>query len=534
MAKINDKKSYKLSIYLLKKEVKNYHAALKSNVNIQQEFDFKKEIGASGKVIIGETSLNNSPWRDLLQEGVSPTLPSLINSSNRAIVFFLIEGRIFVIVFGYGKHLLKDEAIDRDFGLRTVLNIVNPDKLLSIDKANLDELTVLTRTQASLKSTPETFNIDIIKDLLKGITGEPFENYTINFGKIITGGESICIIPKVSFKDISVNLKELKHAYESNRYKTRFGWIDNLKHEQDPLVIEDLEENLVKDLMNKEKSNISLAPPFLMDWESFEGFSYTPKGDLQTEFEITNFYEQKSTVLKDLTWEKISSLYIYFKYGNQDERTYIPFWRCLNYQTELNNCIYVFALSKWYKVNKSYVREITDYVNKIKESDLSFIDCTKGMNEGAYNIALANSQPYFRLLDKKLIKTDLTRSEIEACDVLSESMEFIHIKFRHSSATLSHLFAQGKISAFALRKDKTYRANLRKRFKEVGLKSDSVPIEGNKLKTSRFTITFGLIEKDSRSFVESLPFFSLLNFRLTAEELLLLGYDVRVKKINIV
>jgi uncharacterized protein (TIGR04141 family) len=528
-----EKKSYKLSIYLLKSDIKNYRDALKDEISIQKELEFKDEINAEGKVIIGATKQSTSSWRELLQEGVSSTLPDLENASNRAIVFFKIENRIFALVFGYGKHLIKEEAIDRDFGLRTVLNIVDPEKLLSIDKANLDELTVLTKTQTSRKANPESFNIDIIKDLLRGITGEPATQFNINFGKVITGSEGISVIPKVSFKDIPNSLKELKNAYGSDKYKTRFGWIDNLKHERDPVVINHLTYSLVEDLKNNKNLSIHLAPPYIIDWESFEGFSYTPKGELYTDFEIGNLFTQKEDILTDLTWDKLLSLNLYFKYGDEEERNSIPLWRCLNYQTEYNNNIYVFALSKWYKINKTYADEILDYVKQIEESDLDFIDCEKGKSEGDYNIALANSQDYFRLLDKKLIKTDLTRSEIEVCDVLSDSMEFIHVKFKNSSATLSHLFAQGKISAYALRKDKNFRKNLRKKFQEINIDKELIPIETREFIPSNYTITFALIEENRRSFIESLPFFSLLNYRLTAEDLTLLGYKVKFKKIGI-
>jgi uncharacterized protein (TIGR04141 family) len=529
-----DKKSYKLSIYLLKEDIKNYRSALKENISIQQEYEFKKEIGAEGKVIIGATKQNISSWKELIQEGVNSTLPDLENASNRAIVFFTIEGRIFAVVFGYGLHLIKEEAIDRDFGLRTVLNIIDPEELLSVDKANLDELTVLTRTQTSRKSNPESFNIDMIRDLLRGITGEPTNQFNTSFGRVITGSEGINFIPKLNFKDIPPSLKELKKAYESNKYKTRFGWIDNLRNEKDPLIINQLEDKLIKDIQIQNTSKIHLAPPYLIDWESFEGFSYSPKGEIHTEFEIENFYEQQEEKLTELTWEKLLRLSLYFKFGGDEEITIFPFWRCLNYQTELGNNIYVFALSKWYKVNKTYAEGLIEYVKEIEESSLQFIDCSKGMDEGKYNIALANSQTYYRLLDKNLIHTDLTRSQIEVCDVLSESLEFIHVKFRNSSATLSHLFAQGKIAAYALRKDKNFRKNLRKKFTEINLEKDLIPIEGREVQSNNYTITFALIEENRRSFVESLPFFSLLNFRLTAEELILLGYNVKVKKIGLV
>ena len=533
MSMDDDKKSYKLSIYLLKDEVKNFQDALKTRVAVAKIFKLKKEIEAEGEILIGITKSTPSGWRELLQGGTEEEIPDLDNSSNRALAFFKIEERIFVLTFGYGKHLLKEELIEHDFGLRTALNIVNADKLLSIDKANLDNLTLLTRTQASRKAKPEAFNIDVIRDLLRGVTGESSLD-NANIGNIITGNEGVYIIPKTDFADIPKSLKEIKKAYESDNYKARFGWIDNLREEKDPILIEYLCSELVKDIQKKDNSKIHLAPPFLIDWTAYEGFSFTPKGKIETEFDIDTFFEAREHNLSHLDWDKLSALQLYIKYGDDEERQPFKIWRCLNYQTEKDKNIYVFALGKWYKVNKKYSDELIEFVSQIKESDSVFIECDKGMNEKSYNEKLAKSKTNYKLLDSDLVKSDLVRSEIEVCDVITQEGEFIHVKFRRSSATLSHLFAQGRISAQALRRDRSFKKNLRSKLATIGINRDLIPIENNQVDPSNYTITFALIETIDRSFVKSLPFFSLINFRLTAEDLMLLGYNVRVKKIRII
>lgn len=137
----NDKKNYKLAIYLLKQDITNYQKALKIGTNyIYTEYDFNSTIDVEGKIIIGKTKTSEPNWKKLLQQGVDVTIPDIDNTSNRAVVFFNIQKRIFAIPFGYGKHLIQEESIDREFGLKTALNIINADKLLSIDKANIGDL----------------------------------------------------------------------------------------------------------------------------------------------------------------------------------------------------------------------------------------------------------------------------------------------------------------------------------------------------------------------------------------------------------
>jgi len=205
----------------------------------------------------------------------------------------------------------------------------------------------------------------------------------------------------------------------------------------------------------------------------------------------------------------------------------------LNFETEFDRFRYIFTSSSWYKVNKNYYEDIYNYCSKIEESNSHFIDCIKNVSgkydEGYYNEELSKSQNDYILFDKKLVKSDINRSHIEVCDVFNKSnKEFIHVKFRESSSTLSHLFSQVRVSANSLQKDKTYRKNIRAILKT---KRDLIPLENKDINSFEYTITYAIIENKTRSFVDSLPFFSLVNFRLTLEDLLSRGYKVKVKKI---
>lgn len=524
-----NKKVHKLSIFLIKQGNMDYRKILKDKVSVA-EYKIKDDLKIDGIIFVGKTKSNTSSWKDLLESGTDKQLPDLDNSSNRAILFLKVKNRVFAIPFGYGKNLIKEELIERDFGLKTVLNLVNADKLRNIDKSNLDNLTVQTRTQTSRKAKPEEFNLDIIRDLLKGVTGE-IETQNDLLGGIISGSDGVFILPKIEFVDIPKGLEILITSYESKKYQNRFGWIDNLKYERDPGIIAVLEGKLIEDLKKKNTTHIHLGVPDIIEWTAFEGISYTPKGEPVPDLEIESFYDYKSDSLKELDWEKLLKIKLYVRVSNQDEGTTFSLWRCLNYEVEYNSLIYIFAFGNWYKVNKKYSDEIKDYVKQIKESDLNFTKWDGTSNEGDYNIALAGSSGNFLLMDKKLVRTDLTRSDIEACDVLAKSKEFIHVKVKKGSSTLSHLFAQGKISAQLLKKDRTFRKNLRAKISSLGFNRDLISLEKGDFDASKFTITFALLDQKNKPFMECLPFFSLLNFMLTTLDLIDLGFDVRVKKI---
>lgn len=522
----------KLAIFLLKEKYTTFDSTLKSNSITK--YKLKDDIENEGLVVIGHEKKKEPEWKYLLQTICKEEFPDLNNSSNRAVLFFKSEERIFAICFGYGKYLLKDECIEREFGLKTALNIIDADKLISVDKANIGDLNLLTKTQASQKGSPYHFEIDILRDLVKGITGEPKNTSDRLFGKIITGNEAIHIAPRVKLRSIPKILKELKTSYLSDDYKERFDWIDNIKPEKDPATLEKLKTRLLKAVNSKDSTSLHLAPPFLIDWENFEYLSYTPKGDKFNQFDIKHFYLYKfqdDFVFDD--WDKLAYQNFYIKFSTYEETFSYKLWRFLNYETELNGFRYIFTSSNWYKISKDYYNDIYQYCSSIEESESAFIDCVqnkdKKYDEGFYNIQLANSKADYLLFDRNLVKSDINRSQIEVCDVYNVSNnEFIHIKFRESSSTLSHLFSQGKVSANSLQKDKTYRKNIRTILKN---NRNIIPIENKDIHPNKYTVTYAIIEDKHRKFVDSLPFFSLVNFRLTLEDLLSRGFNVRVKKI---
>ncbi|MNY03230.1 hypothetical protein D3C86_1358400 [compost metagenome] len=337
--------------------------------------------------------------------------------------------------------------------------------------------------------------------------------------------------PKIDVSGINDLLNAIHTHYLKVEYKDRFDWIDNIKQERDPAIIEELKNKLLLDLSNQEIEQIHIAPPIIISWEELEYICYTPKGEELTEFNIEDFYRIKEDVLNDLDWSKLLRQRVYLKYRGRDEPLAFSLLKFINYQVEYKSSYYVLNFGNWYRVESSYYDEIYNYCDKIPESTSSFIDCVKGSDEGVYNDHLAKSDANYILLDKDLVQSDKLHSKIEVCDVLNiATREFIHVKFRSSSSSLSHLFSQGKVSAVLLRKDKGFRKKVRTKLKA---NKKIVPLEDRDFNTNSYIITFAIIESKDRTFVNSLPFFSLVNFRLVAEELILMGYKVNVKKIRI-
>src|ERR1700730_335037 len=99
----------------------------------------------------------------------------ILTASAKAVLLLPIkhgEGeRIFAILFGHGRYLLKDGAVEERFGLKIVLNSVLRASLRSIDKTTLGSVPKQSREQMSRESEAAQFGIDIEQDLVNSVTG---------------------------------------------------------------------------------------------------------------------------------------------------------------------------------------------------------------------------------------------------------------------------------------------------------------------------------------------------------------------------
>lgn len=522
-------KTQRLSIFLLKTTVSNYEDCLDGDVS--HEYDIDKKLFIAGKIFVGNERVKQPDWVSFLEQGTAnkASLPELENSSNRAVIIIHEQNRFWAIPFGYGRYMIREDVIESRFGMKVVLNVVDPDKLLSIDMTRLNDLSVHARMQATRNSGKDDFGYDIVNNLMQAVTGVPNDPI---LGSVVSGREQVVVNPKIEFVGIKTLLQTLLIHYKKKDYLRSFEWIDDVLEESDPNIITELNEKLLEVLNNRTVGNISFAPPQPIDWTEIDGFSYTNKGDKVIDLSIEGFYDSLDAGFV-ITMEFLKYRYVYvwdIKAGGPLSK-----WsssNCLNVDVTHKKHRYVLAQGQWYRIDKNLVDETVEAVRNIKTSKIKFAECKTDEKEQTYNerLVLLNKDNMV-LLDRQNIKCKSARTEIEPCDVFTLNKEFVHIKTKSSSATLSHLFAQGKISAEAFAGDDTFRRILKS--KVASLKKDFESLVPEVMPNSReFTVVFAIIDHSDKPIHESLPFFSLLNLKLTADHLRMLGFKVSVAKIQ--
>ena len=197
------------------------------------------------------------------------TLPKVLGASSAGVLLVPAGKDLFAVTFGYGRFLLKPGALVQDFGLKVVLNSVDPRQIKSVDARTFDELTVHTRRGVSRDSSFSAFELDVTRDLLRGITGHAAD------GKgMLTGSVSLSLNSKAELPALPAMAKELAGAYRAKRYKKHFDFIDHMQAERDPRVVEKLDAKLLEALKAEEMTEMHLAIPEAVDWQQVDGVRF--------------------------------------------------------------------------------------------------------------------------------------------------------------------------------------------------------------------------------------------------------------------
>ena len=483
-----------------------------------------------GALYIRNSQEKRPRWASLVDEIAGMEIGVLSNKSSSAVLILRVDGRVLAFTFGYGRFLLNTCYFEQDFGLRTALNTLNHQSLRSVDLHTLEDQPIQKKTQATRGSEASVFGIDIFRDVLRAVTGSPRAGVGY---KNISGGDAFYSFGiDMVVADIPQIAANLLGYCELEIYKRSFGWVDNIRRVKDEASIASLNESLLEAVKTRNRG-IVLTMPEIIEWDSVLGFSFTrSKHELSPTIDTNKYLENVDPNSVSIESLRRDRLYITDMHDNEFGHS---IYKCLYFELDDDDAKNVFFGGNWYEINNSFMRAIDATLDRIDLSGIQFpgvqtwVDDNKKMieKEGDYNQRVAHDLR-FHLLDKRLVKSSKTTSPIELCDLLTSEKQMIHVKHRKGgSAGLSHLFAQGSVSAEALLGDRMFRKEARKVLRRVDSDAhDLVPIDG--LKSADYEIIFLILGDDNASVKSSLPFFSKVNLARVYENISQRGYAVKI------
>lgn len=509
-----------LIISLMKASVKNFKDCMKSTSE-RNELRLKSSLGMEGIIFCGKTTEKPPRWKKYLSYWSEDNVEISENRSNKALLLAKIDNRIMAVTFGYGKSLLKEDCIERNFGLKVALNIVDPNKLRSVNASTVEDMVVTTQRQASYSTSQSEFGLNVTNDILKGVTGVPSDS---KYGALVTGKDSLSVSVQMKMEELSEKLKLYYSEYKSDRYKKNgFEWVDNVAEIRDPELIAQLNDLLYDAIKVRNVEHLHIAPPETVNWEKITGFCYSgirkrvsDEKSYNLNLDILDYIDHIKdgvNIGNKLRTDKLHAM--------DAEGTKFPvcsIYSALVFQTELDEKHYILCSGSWYQIETSFFKKVDAFVSTVKISELNLPECPADYDEGKYNAeVVANNKADYYLLDRVLFAAEGSPKQIEACDIFTKNKQFVHVKNKAQSAQLSHLFAQGKVSADCFANDFSFRKKIHDKLKaQFG---SAIFDPSNRPNSEEFEVVYAIIDTKDSDLNKKLPFFSKVNLMLTVKEL---------------
>lgn len=449
----------KLTVHLARKDVTGLSELIRP-IYLQdlglQELEPAEELGFPAKAYIQIDKATQPKWLGYLSGHFE--VSDIWNTSTSFVLLAEVAGRIFAVTFGMsGYNALDRSKLESGFGLRVCANSVDENDLVTVDTRNLDAVTRQQRTHLSSGSRITDFSIPLEQDWVRRIQGKAAR---LSFAKSVTGADSLQVNISVSLKRLPEVLEQLLERYESTDYKTNFPFLDYYQPlDRSSSIAIELDQILEERIKERKFDKISLAQPQILDDEQVSHFELSARYKVAELDEVTltgvysfldEFYEGDDP-LADAKIVPVTD-------AGQPAGQRRPLHDWIVCELEQSGKTYVLSLGEWYEVDRDFVSVVNSAIRDIPDltDALAFDEWNPKEKEGEYNERVAKKRDWV-LLDKDNYYIGGPSQKIEICDLLTKDLHLICVKQQTSSATLSHLFSQGSVSAELYRGEAAYK-----------------------------------------------------------------------------
>ncbi|MEY9911403.1 uncharacterized protein (TIGR04141 family) [Catenulispora sp. MAP12-49] len=517
----------KLTVNLARQEITDFDALIREKYLSQDSFESiepREPLGFPLRAYVQRSKETEPKWIAFLRAYFD--VDQMVNSHTAFVLLATIKNRIFSLTFGQGFHTIERSLFEPNFGLRVVANALDSESLKTIDTRNLDTVTRQQRTQVSVGSKLVAFELDLDQEWVRRLSGKSSD---MGLARSMSGSDSLSINLDLKLEDLPEVLTKILELHADGSYKKEFSFIDNYHplRKDDPLT-RTLNEKLTQKLVDGDRDKIALAFPEIIDDEDLAYVRFSVRNhvvDLD-DLSLDGLYQILGERPVPNPLKQVQIVPINDSGDAVGKRQALDaFLVC---ELELSRKVFVLSLGNWFEVNRDYVEKINADVRLIDDitSVIALPDWRKTEDEGTYNERVAKAR-HWTLLDteKEQFRIGGPNQRNEICDLLTPRLEMICVKKRTKSATLSHLFAQGAVSADLYRGEPIYR-------ERVHAKAPALPPGTPEPDTPVIVYAIGTDLPGSAH--DSLFFFSKVNLVAQAREVRRRGLGVAIAKIQIV
>ncbi|MEV5976128.1 DUF6119 family protein [Streptomyces sp. NPDC052114] len=538
----------RFNCFLLREGLGSYKEALRSqyrpgNQNGMRELDSSPLAPDGCVAYLKDMSEKTPAWAKQLAP-IFSELQTILNVSNRLVVFLPVSGRTFAICFGYGSSTLEWSWVEANFGLKFAARRFDSKEMSGIGSRRIDAAARSQWVQIPTNSAIGDFEIELDGEFTRKLVGK------LNDGVAFPDLGAVVATDSVSFKlDTDLNkvrdvLAKMLETTENSTASKDLAFIDSLE----PLrlkseIVKDLEKLLVDELFGTRARKpqgtpldhlavsaltvhvLSFAPPDDVSVEDIHDFVIY-KGDLEEVFEVMHIDALRAALAKFPGKFGVSSLAgikIQARDSNGEPASLAkPLKSWVVFEAGDQNRRYLLTLGKWYALAEAYTEKLDQDLARIDDVThilqlITWDDWGPQQNwEKHFNKKAADGRTDLVCLDRHKLYSD--GDEVESCDLLHSDGYLIHVKPYSGSQTLSHLFSQGFVSAQTLISDAEYRDDFVEAVRSMNI--DLAEVASHL--PPKF-VTYAIAFDGKQKLPQDLPTFSKVNLRSFSKRIRLLG-----------
>jgi len=507
------------------------------------DFEGEAEVAAAYRPLTANKKTEHDiPWLAFLNAGIETSQRFRFDWQNSfpsavAAVRIRREGKdtFYALTFGLGAEAFIDnDLVVRDFGIKVAMNIADPEKLKRVRTSIHEAISTQAERQISVGSRFTVFNVDDEKEFLRTLSGRALSEYS--FVASFTGKESISLqIDKdepLSWNNLIYRIDKVGAAYSSTAYRDTFRSYDKFRIVPDGSLIEVLDDLAFEKIKSKDYDQAHLAPPEFIDFDH-AAFMYLSDEDevMYNDLALDDLLAQrKQNFGKRSSMASIRSMKIALIDTSTDIR--VRTWsayKCLVAEVQHSDHTYILSMGTWKQVSDDLKEEVESYIGGITVESRHYLpdgisiwksDAKKDKNgnslgenrEEVFNAAVSADCGDLVLFDKAKIEIAGQRL-YEVCDLLHLDKSMVQVKrFRSGSASVSHLFVQGRFYADAFVGDDSCRATMAEHIqKELGSPDGDpfvaiLPADRSKLIANDYCVVFCILVDTTGFSLSNLPF----------------------------
>lgn len=472
-------------------------------------------------------------WLDFAAQSCElPDPLNIWNVSNSLVVVAAAEidgeQRFFAATAGYGFAALDRDRIERDFGLYVTLNTVDATKLRAVQARTLG--TVTQEKLVSINKPAEVWELGVEPDqeLIAMLRGKPADD---GFASSVSGSDALSVRRAITVQEIPGFCVELFNRRSKEDYRKHFAFVDRLRPVKRGPLQDRLNEALTELVIKRDTTSVrSFLPAHIAESAELIEIRSDRGARAVREFELEVVY----AAMDELELRGPRCLFDTRVSVRDADGRYIhieALYHHLVHEGAYEGDFFAFSAGKWYRISADHIERVNALLADIEIEDCSeFLPpMMEGEKEPDYNRRAAE-HPDLQLMDRATFHAGLGgRSKVEVCDLLHRTGAFICAKKFSGSSDLSHLLAQGSVSANLFFEHQPYR-----QFTADQITRDWLcPFDVVNPRYAQLRIVYAVACPRRMQLPADLPFFSKTNLLHHRRLVRRTGFRVRLAKIPI-